>query len=296
MTNIPASLGRKAVNLARMVKIEHSVFALPFAYIGAFLAAEGWPGLVPFLLLTVAMVAVRSFAMAFNRLVDLPFDRINPRTANRPLVTGQITRGETIVFLVLTAGIFVACCWGMNRLCLILSGPALIWSAFYSVTKRFTWLCHFVLGSVLGLAPLAGWFCVYPKLAMTPLLFFFGVTFWVAGFDLLYACQDEDFDRREGLHSLPARMGVPVALGMSLFCHVNAVVFFGLGIWSGGLSWIAFSVWAVTSFLLMWQHRLISPQDMSRVNMAFFTVNGVVSVVLFAGVLADLLILGPGIL
>ena len=283
-----ARAGRGGLILARMVKIEHSVFALPFAYLGAFLAAGGWPGLKPFLLLTLAMVAVRSFAMAFNRLTDLPYDRKNPRTMNRPLVSGEIGVGATWVFLALTAAVFVLCCWGLNPLCLRLSGPALLWSAVYSFTKRFTWLCHFFLGSVLGLAPLAGWLGVTPALSMTPVFFFLGVTFWVAGFDLLYACQDTDFDRKEGLFSMPARLGAPVALAVSTFCHVNATLFFLLGVWSAGLGWISYAVWAAASLILLGEHTIISAQDMSRVNLAFFTMNGGISVAFFLGVLADL--------
>ena len=181
--------------LARLVKIEHSVFALPFAYIGLFVAAGGWPGWRAFLLLSLAMVAMRSFAMAVNRLADLRYDRANPRTAGRELVTGEVTSLQAWVFTAGCAVVFVVACWGLNRLCLVLAPVVLVWGAFYSLTKRFTWLCHFVLGSVLGLAPVAGWLAVDPRFTLPAILFGCGVTFWTAGFDVLYACQDVDFDR-----------------------------------------------------------------------------------------------------
>ena len=198
--------------LARLVKIEHSVFALPFAYIGLFVAAGGWPGWRAFVLLTVAMVAMRSYAMAVNRLADVRYDRINPRTMGRELVTGEVSILAAWVFTAGSAAVFVAACAGLNSLCLALSPVVLLWGAFYSLTKRFTWLCHFVLGSVLGLAPVAGCLAVTPEFALPAILFGCGVTCWVAGFDVLYACQDVDFDRSQGLHSIPSHFGLGTAL------------------------------------------------------------------------------------
>lgn len=281
------SVWRKTVLLARMVKIEHSIFALPFAYLGMVWAAGGWPGWKTFTALTVAMVAVRSFAMAVNRLVDLPIDSKNPRTQTRPLVTGELGVAETRVFIALSAMIFVGACALLNPLCLALSPVALVWSALYSFTKRFTALCHFFLGSVLGLAPLAGWLSVTPEVAMAPVLLALGVVFWVGGFDILYACQDVDFDQAEGLHSLPASAGIPAALSLSTMSHVVTGIFFLLAGWAASAGLIyAGSCLAVAAVLLL-EHRLISPQDMSRVNLAFFTMNGFVAVLLFAGAVAD---------
>jgi 4-hydroxybenzoate polyprenyltransferase len=276
--------------ICRMIKIEHSIFALPFAFAGAFIASGGIPAWKPFVLLTIAMVAVRSFAMAFNRVVDLPFDRRNPRTQNRPLVTGEITRLQTWAFIVVMAVVFVLACAGLNRLCLMLSPLALGISALYSVMKRFTWLCHFVLGAVLGLAPLAGWLSVDPVFTLPAALLFWGVLFWVAGFDILYSCQDTAFDIEVGLHSVPARFGIPTALVISTFCHVNTVVFFLLAGWAAGLSWAWYPVWAIVSLVLVLEHRLIRADDLSRVNMAFFTLNGVVSIVVFAGIVTGIFI------
>lgn len=275
--------------ICRMIKIEHSVFALPFAYMGAFLAADGWPGLYNLLVLTVAMVAVRSFAMAFNRYADLEIDKENPRTQDRPLVTGELSTRFTLMFILGTAVIFVGACAMMNPLCLKLSPFALALSAFYSFCKRFTYWCHFVLGAVLGLAPVAGWICVEPSISLPSVLLFCGVTMWVAGFDLLYACQDADFDRERGLWSIPARLGIPAALGISTLSHVTTAAFFLLAGWAAGLGWIYFLVTTVLCAVLMAEHLLVKADDMSRVNVAFFTMNGVISVVLFFGTLFDIL-------
>jgi 4-hydroxybenzoate polyprenyltransferase len=281
------SFWRKTVLLARMVKIEHSIFALPFAYLGMVWAAGGWPGWKTFLALTLAMVAVRSFAMAVNRLADLPIDSKNPRTLTRPLVTGEIGIFETRVFIAVSALVFVAACALLNPLCLALSPLALFWSGLYSFTKRFTKLCHFFLGSVLGLAPLAGWLAVSPTLELAPVLLGLGVTFWVGGFDILYACQDADFDRAETLHSLPADTGVPTSLALSTFSHAVTAIFFLLAGWAAGAGWIYAVFCLLVAAILQIEHRLISPDDMSRVNLAFFTLNGFVAVFLFAGAVLD---------
>ena len=279
---------RTLVILARMVKIEHSVFALPFAYIGCFLAARGWPGWPVFAWIAVAMVAVRSFAMTFNRIADLGMDSINPRTMGRPLVTGELSKTAAWLFLAGTAVVFVLACAGLNRLCLTLSPVALAWAAGYSYTKRFTWLCHFWLGSVLGLAPLAGWLGVEPVFTLPAVLLLLGVTFWVAGFDIIYSCQDVAFDKEHGLRSMPAVFGVPTALALSAFCHVNTALLFLLAGWATGLGWGYYLVWAGVTACLFWEHTIIGPEDMSRVNTAFFTINGVIAVALFGGVLLGL--------
>ncbi|MBG0791843.1 MAG: UbiA family prenyltransferase [Desulfovibrionaceae bacterium] len=278
--------------ICRMVKIEHSVFALPFAYIGAFLAAGGWPGLWNMLVLTVAMVAVRSFAMAFNRYADLDIDRENPRTQKRELVTGELSTGFTLGFILGTGAVFVIACALMNPLCLLLSPVALGISAFYSFCKRFTHWCHFVLGSVLGLAPVAGWLCVDPTFTLTAALLFCGVTMWVAGFDLLYAGQDAEFDRKRGLFSIPGRLGIRAALAVSTVSHMTAAAFFLLVGWAAGLGGVYAVAAAVVGLILMAEHLLVSADDMSRVNVAFFTLNGVISVVLFIAVAVDLAVSG----
>lgn len=274
--------------LARMVKIEHSVFALPFAYLGMIWAARGWPGMRVFGLLTVAMIAIRSYAMAANRVLDLKFDVKNPRTQGRPLVTGELTVAQAVLFICLCAIIFVLSCWGLNSLCLSLSPIALLWSALYSLSKRITPLCHFFLGSVLGLAPLAGWLAVDPILDLPPVMLALGVTLWVGGFDILYACQDVAFDRQEGLHSLPAKVGIPSALALSTFAHAIAGPVFLLAGWAAGAGWIFTAAASLVALVLLYEHRLISENDMSRVNFAFFTINGFVAIFLFVGAVGDL--------
>lgn len=276
---------RTLILLARMVKIEHSVFALPFAYCGTFLAARGWPGWRVFLLVSLAMVAVRSFAMAFNRIADLPFDRENPRTQNRPLVAGEISLPAAWAFTLAAAAAFVLACAGLNTLCLALSPLALGICAFYSYTKRFTWACHFVLGLSLGLAPVAGWIAFAPAFTLPAAALLLAVTFWVAGFDILYATQDIAFDREMGLHSIPARFDLDAALTFSAFCHVNTSLFLGLAGWAASLGWPYIAVWAGTSVVLAWEHAIVRPDDLTRVNTAFFTLNGVISPALFLGVL-----------
>lgn len=272
--------------LCRMVKIEHSVFALPFAYMGAFAAASGMPPAADLALLTIAMVCIRSFAMTFNRIVDAQYDRLNPRTAGRPLVTGEITAFQAWSFCGVMALGFVFSTVGMNALCLALSPVALVVAAFYSYTKRFTWLCHFVLGLILAMAPMAGYLCVTGEFALPPVLLSAAVLFWASGFDILYACQDVDFDIRYRLHSVPARFGVPTGLILASCCHVNMVIFLTLAGFGFHFAWPWFAVVLAVAFLLYWEHSLISPDDLSRLNLAFFAINGMIALVLFGGVLA----------
>ncbi len=271
--------------ICRMIKIEHSIFALPFAYAGAFLAQMGMPSWYALFFLTIAMVAVRSFAMAFNRLVDLPFDKQNPRTAKRPMVTGEISPQQTKLFCVVTAAVFIASCAALNTLCLYLSVPALLIAAGYSYTKRFTWLCHFWLGATLGLAPVAGWLSVTPSFALTPILFFFAVSFWVAGFDIFYSCQDVDFDAKAGLCSVPVHFGVSKALIIAAFSHVCTAIFLLLGGAAAGLNAWWYVLWAIMSAVLLWEHTLVKADDLSRVNTAFFTLNGLIAVAVLVAVL-----------
>ncbi|MEG6502039.1 MULTISPECIES: 4-hydroxybenzoate octaprenyltransferase [unclassified Desulfovibrio] len=276
----------KFSDICRMIKIEHSIFALPYAWAGAFLAARGLPPTWSLVFLTIAMVAARSFAMAFNRLVDLPFDSDNPRTQNRPLVTGAISTRQTWAFCGLMAVIFIAACACLNQVCLWLSIPALVFSAIYSVLKRFTPLCHFWLGATLGLAPLAGWLSVDPgSLGMAPVLLFFAVTFWVAAFDIYYAFQDVDFDEAFGLHSIPATFGAETALVLAAFSHAMTSIFLLLTGFAAGLSWPWHVVWLGITIMLFVEHRLMRPQDLRHVNTAFFTLNGIISPVVLAGVI-----------
>lgn len=276
--------------VCRMIKIEHSIFALPYAWAGAFLAAKGLPPTSSLIFLTIAMVAARSFAMAFNRLVDLPFDRANPRTRNRPLVTGEISVRQTYFFCLAAALIFIAACAAINTLCLILALPALAFAAVYSLLKRVTPLCHFWLGATLGLAPLAGWISVSPtSLPVAPLLLFFAVTFWVAAFDIYYAFQDTDFDRAFDLHSAPANYGPKASLLMAAFAHSLTVIFLILTGIAAGLSIYWYAVCACIGALLLLEHRLMRPKlnndPLAHINTAFFTLNGIISPAVFLGVI-----------
>lgn len=276
-------------DICRMIKIEHSIFALPYAWAGAVLAARGLPPWRALLLLTVAMVAVRSFAMTFNRIADVRIDAENPRTQNRPLVTGAISMGQARAFCALMAVIFVGACAGINSLCLWLSVPALLFAGAYSLLKRVTPLCHYWLGATLGLAPLAGWIAVSPEsMGLAPVLLFFAVTFWVGAFDIYYAFQDLDCDLAQGLHSIPARHGPDTALALAGFSHALTVIFLALTGMAAGLGWPWYVICAGIALLLVAEHRLMRPGDLRHVNTAFFTLNGIISPVVLIGVILGL--------
>ncbi len=276
--------------ICRMIRIEHSVFALPYAYAGAVLAAGGMPSWGTLIALTVAMIGVRSVAMAFNRIMDLPFDSENPRTWDRPLVTGEISVKQTWSFCGIMSLVFIFACAFLNQLCLYLSIPALLFAAAYSVTKRFTTLCHYWLGATLGLAPLAGWLAVSPdSLGMPAILLFFAVTFWTGAFDIYYAFQDYDFDQVFNLYSVPAVYGPDAAMAIAGVSHVVTSIFLLLTGYAAGLAWPWYFVWLVISGVLFWEHKLVKPDDLRNINMAFFTLNGVVSIVMLIGVILGVL-------
>jgi 4-hydroxybenzoate polyprenyltransferase len=274
-----------------MIKFEHSVFALPFAILGAMLAAGGWPRWTTLGWIVVAMVGARSAAMTFNRIADRHVDAANPRTKTRALPAGLLTVRFAAGFLIVSVAVFEFAAWRLNPLCLALSPLALGWVFFYSYTKRFTWLSHWVLGFGLGIAPAAAWIAVRGALAPRILLLTAAVTLWVAGFDLLYACQDVEFDRgRSDLHSAPKRLGVARALRWAQYCHWAMM---GLLVWLliashlGVLAWVGLGVVAA---LLVYEHALLRPGDLSRINAAFFTVNGYVGILLLVFWGANLLI------
>ncbi|WP_461833786.1 UbiA-like polyprenyltransferase [Desulfothermus sp.] len=281
-------MGNKFKLFLHMIKIEHSLFALPFAYIGCFLANSNWPGLRVFLLISIAMVGMRSFAMAMNRIIDLKFDKINPRTQDRPLVTGEITLKESWLFSIIFALIFVVACYGLNKLCFYLSFIALVWGGLYSFSKRFTSLCHFWLGSVLAMAPIGGWLGVDPHVRPVPVTFAFGVLFWVAGFDILYSIQDVDFDREQGLFSLPSKLGVKSALWISCFSHIISIIFFFLGGWVAGLGMFYFIGWLIVSCILIFEHLIVNENSLDKISVAFFQMNAYVSCILLLAVLIDI--------
>ncbi len=262
--------------LLEMIKIGHSVLALPFAFMGAMLAARGLPeGRTNFYIL-VAMVGARAAAMAFNRLADAPLDALNPRTRDRALPAARVSRRAAWILTISSALVFMGAAAQLNRLCLLLSPLALLVILGYSLTKRFTSLTHLVLGLSLGLAPLGGWLAVRGDLSPSVLTLAAAVIFWVAGFDVLYSLQDEDFDRRLGLASLPARLGATGARRLSALFHLAAAACFGLTGLLAGLGAVYAGAVLLTSLILLFQHVLLSSREPLRLPPAFFTLNGLV--------------------
>ena len=273
-----------------MIKWEHSIFALPFALCGAMLAAGGFPTAHQLLWIVVAMVAARSAAMAFNRLADASIDAANPRTRTRALPAGQLTPVFVTTFVIVSSAIFVVAAAQLNRMALWLSPVALAVLLLYSYTKRFTRWSHLVLGFALGIAPSAAWIAVRGSLDLRILLLTAAVTFWVGGFDVLYACQDFDFDRQTGLHSIPRYLGIQRALWIARGFHLIMLALLVALLWSFGLGKLAVAGVAVVAALLAYEHSLVSPDDLSKLNAAFFTMNGVISVLFFVFVAGDLLL------
>jgi 4-hydroxybenzoate polyprenyltransferase len=274
-----------------MVKFSHTVFALPFAIAGAALAAVSHPiTLRQVLWIVVAMVAARNAAMGFNRLVDHRLDAANPRTSGRELPRGALSRGAVWTFTTLLAALFVFAAFRLNPLCGYLSPVALVVVFGYSFTKRVTWTSHLVLGLSLAMAPVGGWLAVAGSFAWTPWILACGVLLWVAGFDIIYACQDVGFDRKAGLHSIPARFGVRRALWLARALHAGSVVALaGVGA-VAELRPVYWAGLAVIAGIFVWEHRLVRPEDLSRLGMAFFNVNGIVSVAYMATVLVATLL------
>jgi 4-hydroxybenzoate polyprenyltransferase len=272
-----------------MIKFSHTVFALPFALLSAVLAADGWPSLPTLAKILAAMVGARSAAMAHNRLADREFDAANPRTADRALPSGALSVGFVRAFLAASVLLFLLAAASLNRLTLLLSPVALALLFLYAYTKRFTWLSHLFLGLCLALAPVGAWIAVRGNLETLPVLLGAAVFFWTAGFDILYALQDEAFDRKAGLKSLPARWGARPALAVSALFHA-AMVALLLAVWrlSGGGALLLLGILA-TAGGLVYQHAVVKPGDISRLNAAFFTANGFISVALCVLGIADVL-------
>jgi 4-hydroxybenzoate polyprenyltransferase len=273
-----------------MIKWEHSIFALPFALCGAMLAAGGVPAWHQLAWIIVAMISARSAAMAFNRVADAAIDAANPRTQTRALPAGTLTPSFVTTFVVVSCAVFVLAASQLNHLTLILSPLALAIVLLYSYTKRFTRWSHLVLGFALGIAPAAAWIAVRASLDPRILLLTAAVTFWVGGFDVLYACQDFDFDREAGLHSLPRYFGIRAALAISRLFHVIMLLLLIALVITFGLGKFAIAGVVAVAILLAYEHSLVSSHDLSKLNAAFFTMNGVISVVFFVFVAADLLV------
>jgi|SRR5262249_10456872 len=291
-----------AVNRLRitleMIKIEHTLFALPFAFLGATLAAREigprpvWFWVEKIIWITLAMVGARSAAMAFNRIADRRIDAANPRTAGRALPSGLVDARFVWIFTCMSSALFVLAAWRLNRLALVLSPVALASVFVYSYTKRFTAASHLFLGWCLAIAPAGAWIAIQGRLTAIALLLSLCVMLWTAGFDILYACQDFDFDRQSGLRSIPQSLGIPGALMVSRVLHVLMFLCLIGFFYAARLGWIGLIGVAATGILLVYQHSLVKSGDLSRLNAAFFTTNAFVSVILFVTVAGDVFLLG----
>jgi 4-hydroxybenzoate polyprenyltransferase len=272
-----------------MIKWEHSVFALPFALTGAMLAAGGLPSWRILFWIVVCMVSARSAAMAFNRWADAEIDRVNPRTATRAIPAGLLSRQFTVGFTIVSAAIFLVAASRLNRLTLELAPLALAVIFFYSYAKRFTHWSHLVLGLSLGIAPSAAWIAVRGSLDPRIVVLTGAVLFWVGGFDVLYACQDYEHDLQSGLHSIPQAFGLQTAFWIARGMHVAMLFLLVTLIFLFHLSWISVVGVVAVAVMLIYEHQLVSPNDLRRLNAAFFTMNGIISFVFFLAVAADLI-------
>jgi 4-hydroxybenzoate polyprenyltransferase len=280
----------KIAAVAELIKFEHSIFALPFAMMALFLVYRGLPEAGTTVRIIIAMVSGRSASMAFNRIADFYYDSRNPRTAGRPLQKKKLSLLEAWIFTVLMSALFIFCAWTFNPLAFGLSFPALALLLGYSFTKRFTWLSHLVLGFCLGSAPPAVWIAVKGYVSPASLLFCAGVTFWVGGFDVLYSLQDYDFDRRQGLKSIPACFGIAPSLAIAAAFHGVAVLTFVLAGVEAGLGPLYQAGAFVTAIFLAYEHLVVRRYGLSRIDLAFFTVNGFVSIVFFLFAVADIFV------
>jgi 4-hydroxybenzoate polyprenyltransferase len=285
----PGSFGKIRVFLD-MIKFEHTVFALPFAYLTLFLAESGWPSRHAFIWITVAMVAGRTFGMAANRLIDAGIDARNPRTRTRAIPSGSISHLEVVIFMAAAVAVFLVSVYRLSPLCHRLWPIVLVVMVCYPYAKRFTWLSHLALGLVYVMIPTGVWIALRNELALEPVVLGLGAGLWVAGFDIIYAIQDVEVDHREGLHSMPADLGVAAALRVARLFHlafVVALLLAGVLLQVGLLYYIGV---LLTAGLLAYEHRLVKPDDCSHINIAFFTTNGIISIVLFILIASDTLV------
>ena len=274
----------------RDIKLAHSLFALPFALLAAFLAANGFPSLGKFFWILVAMVGARSGAMAMNRLADASFDARNPRTAARAIPSGKLRKAEMAAFIIVSFALLVLAAAMLNRLCLYLSPVAIAWMCFYSLTKRFTALSHFVLGMSLAIAPMGAWLAIKGGFELSPFFISAAVLLWVAGFDILYSIQDIDIDKREGLHSIPRVFSVRASLWISRGLHFLSVLLLTGPYFLLHLGPVYLAGLFVAAALFIWEHHLVKPDDLSKLNIAFFNMNGWISVTFFIFGAIDILV------
>lgn len=283
----PQQIPNKVVAIFELIKFSHSIFALPFALGAMIVAAQGWPEAKIFLLILAAMVTARSAAMAFNRIVDAEIDTKNPRTQNRHIPQGLLAKPFVILFTILCIFLFILSCHFINTMAFALSPFVIVWLLAYSFTKRFTWLTHLWLGVSLGLAPLGAWIAVTGQWPWPALSLGLAVALWVAGFDIIYATQDFEFDRKERIHSLVARFGIARALWASRLFHLFSVSLLLIFGFQNSLGAIYFLTVACIALGLIYEQSLVKPTDLSKVNAAFFNMNGMISLLFFIGTLIE---------
>lgn len=281
---------KKTADFLKLIKFSHSVFALPFAFTSALIAADGLPTLHQIVWITVAMVGARSGAMGINRIADRKIDAMNPRTKNREIPSGVVGAGEALFFTVISFGFLVLAAYMLNPLCFMLSPLFILVLLSYSYTKRFTWLCHLFLGAALSLAPLGAWIAVRGSFDPGILLLCFAVMFWVAGFDTFYGLQDMEFDKKHGLNSIPSIFGVKASLMIARVFHLITIILLLSLIPVFSLNIYYFIGVVIAMALLIYEHSLIKPDDLSRLNIAFFNMNGYISVTVFVFTLFNYLI------
>jgi len=281
------SLFSRTLTFLDMIRFEHTVFALPFAYLGMMLAANGLPAWDKVFWITLAMAAARTAGMSLNRYIDRFIDAKNPRTAARPIQSGKLSTGATLTGAILSLIVLAIAAWMLNLTAFLLFPGALFFLVLYSYTKRFTWLSHFILGFTDGLAPAGAWVAITGTFWLASdipaWLLLFALTVWIGGFDLIYACQDVEFDQHEGLKSIPVRFGIAFALRLAQICHALTVMALGLVGWWFNLGIMFWVGLAAITVLFLWEHSLVKPNDLSKINMAFFNVNGYISLTIFAG-------------
>ena len=271
------------------IKIQHTIFALPFALMSAFIASNGVPPSDKLLWILLAMVGARSSAMSFNRIADVDYDRENPRTKERALPKGRIRKSYYIIFLILSVLLFIFSCIMLNRLALILSPAALLIVFFYSYTKRFTIFSHFFLGLSLSLAPIGAWVAIREEISIVSIVLGLAVIFWLAGLDIIYSCQDVEFDKSHGLFSFPAKLGIERALRLAAIFHVIMTLFLFSLFFIGNLGLLYLGGIILIAGLLYYEHSIVRPDDLSKVNVAFFNVNGIISIGLMLMTILDII-------
>ncbi|MGJ9382046.1 4-hydroxybenzoate octaprenyltransferase [Salipaludibacillus neizhouensis] len=285
---------RKLKIILEMIKFEHTVFALPFAFLGTVLGSliinGSWPTISDWIWITLAMVGARSAAMSLNRLIDAQIDKANPRTKDRAIPAGLLSKMETSLFIVVSFVVLFVAAFQLNMLAVYLLPVAVFFLVFYSYTKRFTWLCHVFLGFTIGIAPLGGWVGATGTLTWEAFVLFLAVAFWTAGFDVIYATQDADYDKKVNLHSIPSFFGITKALLIARGFHIVSLASMLILFFIAPLGWIYLAGVIIVGSIMVYEHMLVSPEDLSKVNVAFFKMNGIISVVMLAFSIGDLLL------